>query len=294
MSKKTIFAIALILLGIIIGLLVVSAYAFSGGKTAIILLFLALAIIVIIIGTIMAFSRLLDKLVSPVVDVINEDIKDDLQDIKEHRITNTIWMLVLVGIGLLLFSFFVFRFHKIEAAWGHIPVIIPTFFGLVALGVLIPRTRWFRDSQSYTPMWIFLIPTIGFIITLWVCLARTDNMAILVGMPQEVVQYNLVRSTGPFIQTVGGVGDFALDFDLPKCDGDECAVILVIALIVLVFVLVIGSAMIPHFWLLSGSIMLGIMLIIAIHDLRIRPVRRPVPSERLNVNDPPAAPNDLE
>jgi hypothetical protein len=28
--------------------------------------------------------------------------------------------------------------------------------------------------------------------------------------------------------------------------------------------------MIPHFWLLSGSILLGIMVLIAIHDLRIR------------------------
>ena len=45
-------------------------------------------------------------------------------------------------------------------------------------------------------------------------------------------------------------------------------------LIILTFVLVIGSAMIPHFWLLSGSILLGIMVLIAIHDLRIRRVIR--------------------
>jgi len=44
----------------------------------------------------------------------------------------------------------------------------------------------------------------------------------------------------------------------------------VIALIVLTFVLVIGSALIPHFWLLSGSILISIMALIAIHDLRIR------------------------
>ena len=63
---------------------------------------------------------------------------------------------------------------------------------------------------------------------------------------------------------------WVFDLDIPDCDGDACAVLLVIGLIILTFVLVIGSAMIPHFWLLSGSILLGIMVLIAIHDLRIR------------------------
>lgn len=184
--------------------------------------------------------------------------------------TNTIWMLVLVVIGLIGFSFLVFRFHKIEAAWGGIPVVIPTFFGLLALGWLIPRTRWFKESQDYTPMWIFLIPTLGFIITVWVGLARTENMALLSGVPQELVQYNAIRAAGPFIQGMDDAGDFGMALDIPDCDGEGCAVILVVALVILVFVLIIGSATIPHFWLLSGSILLGIMLIIAIHDLRIR------------------------
>jgi hypothetical protein len=270
MAKKTIFALGLILVGILLGLLVISAYTFSGGKTSITLLFLALAVILIIAGTIVGFSRLLDKIASPIVTEISEDVKDDLQDIKARRMTNTLWMLVVTIIGLIVFSFFVFRFHKMEAAWGGIPVIVPTFFGLVGLAVLIPRTRWFKESRDYTPMWIFLIPTIGLIITVWVGLARTENMRILSGIPNEVVQYNAIRQAGPIIQTVGEVGDFGLDLEMPDCDGEGCAVVLVIALVVLVFVLVIGSAMIPHFWLLSGSVLLGIMLLITIHDLRIR------------------------
>jgi hypothetical protein len=44
----------------------------------------------------------------------------------------------------------------------------------------------------------------------------------------------------------------------------------VIALIILTLFLVVGSAVIPHFWLFSGSILLGIMALIAIHDLRVR------------------------
>ena len=271
MAKKTLFAIGLILLGLLIGTLVITAYTLSGGKTSITLLFLALAVICIIAGSILMFSRLLDKLVSPVVEEISEDILDDIQDIKQHRMTNTIWMVILILIGALVFSFFVFRFHKMEAAWGSIPVIVPTFFGLVALAWFLPRTRWFQQSREYTPMWIFVIPTLGFIITLGVGLARTENMAILGGMPQDAIQYNTIRSAGPFLLNFSEAGNFALDFDLPKCDGDECAIILVIGLIVLVFVLVLGSATIPHFWLMSGSLLLGIMILITIHDLRIRP-----------------------
>jgi hypothetical protein len=270
MAKKTIFALGMILVGMLLGLLVISAYTFSGGKTSITLLFLALAIIFIVTGTIIAFSRLLDRFASPLVEQISEDVKDDLQDIQARRMTNTLWMLTLTVIGMIAFSFFVFRFHKMEAAWGAVPVMVPTFFGLVGLAMFIPRTRWYRESRDYTPLWIFLIPTIGLIITVWVGLTRTENITILSGVSNESVQYNVIRPAGMFFQTASEVGDFGFDFDLPDCDGEGCAVILVVALVVLVFILVIGSAMIPHFWLLSGSILLGIMLLITIHDLRIR------------------------
>lgn len=49
---------------------------------------------------------------------------------------------------------------------------------------------------------------------------------------------------------------------------------LVIGLVLLTIILVAGSAMIPHFWLFSGSILIGLMTLIAIHDLRIRPKER--------------------
>jgi hypothetical protein len=48
-------------------------------------------------------------------------------------------------------------------------------------------------------------------------------------------------------------------------------------LLIVLGVLVIGSAMIPHFWLLSGSMMLCIMALITIHDLRIRQATKAPP-----------------
>ena len=269
MAKKTIVAICLIAMGVIASLLVIFAYGMSGGNPAITIAFLAVAIICIIVGSILAFSRLLDRMVVPVIDEIQGDIEDDIQDIKGRRITSTIWMLILIAIALPVFSFFIFRFHKIEAMWGPIPVALLTFIGMAALGWFIPRTRWFQ-TQVYTPMWIFLIPTLGFIISLGIGLAKTENMASLRASPQSVTESRSFSTTGYILQETAEVGFGGLNLDIPDCDGDACAVLLVIGLIILVFVLIVGSAMIPHFWLFSGSILLGIMALIAIHDLRIR------------------------
>jgi hypothetical protein len=275
MEKRAVLPFLLILVGAIIGFLVIVAYAMGGGKPGITLVFLSVSVICILVGSILAFSRLLDRSLKPIMDEIQRDIEDDIQDVKQHRMTNTIWMLIIISLSLLIFSFFVFRFHKMEAMWGPVPVLIPTMLGLFALAYFIPRTRWFRDMSVYTPMWIFIIPTLGFILTLWLGLSKTENMGLLRVPQQAVAGYNTYQATGILLQA-GEVGSNALDFNIPDCDGDACAIVLVILLVALVFVLVIGSAMIPHFWLLSGSIMLGIMVLIAVHDLRLR---RPIKAE---------------
>jgi hypothetical protein len=280
MTKKFIFAVILITLGIISALLIVFSYGTSGGNVGVLLAFLFASILLIIVGSILAFSRLLDRTVTPLVDEINSDIADDLRDLKEHRLTNTHWMVLVTALVVILFSYFVFRFHKVEATWGGIPVVIPTFLAMLALGWFIPRTSWFRLSQDRTPMWIFFIPTIGLVISLWLGLAQTENMSVLSTSPTKTVSYNTVQTTGFFLNTVGNAGELGFLDGLSDCDGDVCGVILlVVLLVILTFVLVLGSAYIPHFWILSGSILLGIMLLIAIHDLRLRPHQKRSPAD---------------
>ncbi len=272
MSRKTIVSISLVVLGVGTSFLVILAYGMSGGKTIITLAFLAAAVACIIVGSILAFSQLLDRFVNPVVDEIHNDIEDDIQDLRQHRITNTIWMVIIIGIGFLVFSFFTFRFHKVEAVWGSIPVVLPTFAGMIALAWFIPRTRWFQGHDVYTPMWIFLIPTVGFICTIAVGVTKTENLGLLRAGRQESIEYNSYRYTGFILQEAAGAGDWGLQLEVPDCDGEDCAVMLVVGLVILTLILVAGSALIPHFWLFSGAILLSIMTLIAIHDLRIRRV----------------------
>ncbi len=92
-------------------------------------------------------------------------------------------------------------------------------------------------------------------------------MGILTATRQESLNYNYNQYTGFILQEASGIGNIGYDLEIPDCDGDECAVLLVVGLVILTLVLVIGSAMIPHFWLLSASILLGIMIFIATHDL---------------------------
>ncbi len=272
MSKKTIFSIFLILVGVVFSLLIIFTYRMSGGNTAVTLFFLSAAILCIIIGSILAFSRLLDRSINPLVEELHKDIEDDIQDLKKRRFTNTHWMVLIVSLAVILFSFFIFRFHKVEALWGPVPVIVPTFIGMLALAWLIPRTRWFREAYEHTPMWIFLVPTIGFILSLWLGLAKTENMNVLRVNPVEPVSYNTYQPSWIVLQGAGDIGDSIFSVELPSCDGDACGYIfMVIALIILTLILVVGSAVIPHFWILSGSLLLGIMMLIAIHDLRLRP-----------------------
>jgi hypothetical protein len=82
MAKKTILSISMVALGVISGVLVIFVYAYTGGNPSITLVFLAAAIACIIGGTILGFSQLLDRFVNPVLDEINQDIQDDIQDLK--------------------------------------------------------------------------------------------------------------------------------------------------------------------------------------------------------------------
>jgi hypothetical protein len=276
MSKKTILSLFLIIVGVRVSLLVIFAYTRSGGKASITMGFLTAAVTSIIVGSILGFSRLLDRTVKRFIDEIYQDIEDDIDDITHSRFTNTIWMIFILVIGLFIFSFFVLRFHKVEAMWGGIPVVVPTFIALAVLTWFLPRTLWFQNQRAYTPIWIFLIPTSGLIITMIAGIGKTENLSLMRAPYAQNKEYNAYQNTGFILQEAAEVGSSGIQFDIPNCDGEECAVLLVIALIVLTFVLIVGSALIPHFWLFNGSILLCIMLLIATHDLQVRrttPVR---------------------
>jgi hypothetical protein len=83
-------------------------------------------------------------------------------------------MVIIARLGLIIFSFFIFRFCKVEATWGRVPVIIPS-------------THWFHCSRDYTSRRVFLIPTLDLVNSVGLGLAWIENTDQLITKPEETV-----------------------------------------------------------------------------------------------------------
>jgi len=165
-TRKTYISLSLIGLGGIIGALAVFIYNAKNGHDELIAPLLVLAFASVAVGSILAFSLGLDRLVKPAVDELREDIEDDIQDIKQRRPTTTQFMVVTFGMLSLVFTYFVQRFNKFEAMWGQIPVVVPTIL-VIGIGTwIVVRTEWFQDKMNRTPVSVFLIPAAGILLSM--------------------------------------------------------------------------------------------------------------------------------
>jgi len=267
--KRKYLGYFLIGLGGIVGALIVLMFFISREQGLILPLLLISAIGCVVVGSILSFTQYLDHIIQPIVEEIDEDIKDDIADIKARRITNAQVMFVLTGILALVFLYFFLKLHKIEAAWGGIPVYIPAFI-LAGIGTMIVvNTRWFHNQQLRTPLRIFLIPLLGILISMWLGIQTENPRNLSFDVQNQVVYNEFTPLAFDFIRVPFSVGGSVGSLD---CDGDACLIaVLVIALIVITLLMVIGSAFIPHFWLLSCLVLLTILMIITIHEIRLRP-----------------------
>jgi hypothetical protein len=272
MTKNTYISLTLIGLGGIIGALAVFIYNAKDGHDERMVLLLLLAFASVTIGAILAFSQWLNRLVKPVVDELREDIEDDIQDIKQRRLTSTQFMVVAFGVLSLVFTYLVFRFQKFEATWGQIPVVVPTILVIVIGTWIVVRTEWFQDRVNHTPVSVFLIPVTGILLSMILGISFTEDIRHL-RSAQKVTEYNTYQpSELSWIYILGDASAHSgSGISLPACTDEKCgAVYLLIALVVITFVLVVGSAFIPHFWLFSGCIFEAIIAIIVIHEIRVR------------------------
>jgi hypothetical protein len=220
------------------------------------------------LGSIFSFSQILDRFIQPVIVEIDEDVQDDLEDIKTKGMTNALFMFLSTGLAALIFFYFVLKLHKIEATWGGLPVIIPAGIVLVIGTLIVINTSWFRDQHLPTPLLVYFIPVIGIALTLILGLQTENRRNLSLNVLDQSGYNDFTPLASDFFESSlfsGGSDSSA------SCDDDGCvAMMLIIALVVITLVMVIGSAFIPHFWLLSGMVFLAILTIITIHEIRIR------------------------
>ncbi len=269
MFKKKYLGYFLLVIGGIIGAMTILINVISRGQLPLLAFFLVSSLGSVVIGSTLAFTQLLDRMVKPIVVDLDESVADDIEDIKAKRFTNAHFMFLCTAILALIFLFFYLKLHKFEAAWGGIPVIIPTAMVVLVGALVILTTRWFHDQDLHTPLKIYLIPVAGFILSLVLGLQTENPQALSLQVPEQVIYNDFT----PVVFDVTGRSFLSIIFDGGSgCDDDGCLVlILIMALIVVTLVMVLGAASIPHFWIMSGMVFVAILVIITVHEIRIHP-----------------------
>lgn len=280
-GNKYDLGIAFIIASVIIGSLTIIFGQVGMGNTAAVLTMILATITVFMVmaGGLLVFTNILDEYAIPVANEIARDLSDDFEDIKQGRFTKTMIMAILTVLIGLAFTYLVFRYDKFAAKWGIFPIWMLALV-VVALGTyLVSLTDWFNNQRYRTPFWVFLIPLAGIAVSTGLGIVNTEDVRHIDPTSEIYTEtgYNYYYSPRYLNFSSGGDLDSGGGFDADDfdCDGEGCAYILLLVLLIIVtVVLIIGSAFIPHFWLLSGILFLTIMIIITIHELRVRPYRR--------------------
>ncbi|CAN5211969.1 hypothetical protein BH09PAT2_BH09PAT2_04530 [soil metagenome] len=216
-----------------------------------------------------------------------EYLEDDLDDIKAGRFTNT--QLAIVGTGLTAVSLFymIARHNKWGATWHGFNVILITIFICVCIAILIASAGWYQDQSFRIPMRFFWASLMGMIICVMLGIYMTEPMErggptayqSDTGARQTQTQqydYTQTRAHYYYINTWSGTSarSSGSSVSAPKCSGKGCNAYAFLLLILLVLALIICSALIAHFWVLAGSLLVTIMVMYTIHEIRVMDYRR--------------------
>lgn len=251
-------------------------------------LLMVLAALFSMAGVAYTLPRLLERTaLSPegerVVETILEDVRDDLQDIKHRTITSTHLMIALTALLSIAFAWLVLFHAKLGAKWGPIPVLIPAAVAVWAATDRMLKSHWYRLRRVRTPFWVFAIPLAGMLISTPLGIYMTEPLeyggstayerAAAAQPAPAGYDYRSTRANHVYLNYIpNGTGWLNVGSAFDSCDGDACGIILLaIALIIIALVLICGSALIPHFWVLAGFTFLTLMGVMAIRELRVRP-----------------------
>ncbi len=198
----------------------------------------------------------------------------------DSRIRNS--SLVVVSVSAVIWVYLAWEFHKWDAQWGPINVLIVALVAAALIGWWISRRAWYRDRSITTRWRLIIIPVAGFIlcasggiyftepIEAGGAVTRSDSRAgsaVLASAvdrrsPNYRYDYSLSRASDYYLFSSildlgGGIDDV---------DADEgCFAIL---LVILVIALILGSVMIPHFWIGATFVLLVIMAMVAYREWR--------------------------
>lgn len=201
------------------------------------------------------------------------------EDARRKRIA----FLTLTGLTLVSWLYLVWEFHKWDAKWGSIHIGIPTLVVAALIGGWIYRRDWYQDQTNPTGWKFMIIPLIGFLLAASLgiyytepiehggVITRNGNSAASDTNAQSVSQRSSDHRYDYSRSRASDVYLFSSLFDLGELaegagDSDEFCLVFLIGLVIL---LIIGSAVVPHFWALSTFVLLVIMAMMAYREWRL-------------------------
>lgn len=204
------------------------------------------------------------------IEELPESLSDDLEAIKSGQVTFPVTATMFSIIALIWEIWLIFFFRKWNAEWFGVSVLLISTIVAIGTAILCFRSEWFQDRYERLSKRIFIIPAVGFAICalLGSYYAEPQGYGQLSPLEQDMLarseQYSQESRGSQFFYMMGrsaSSSSSSIEFD---CDEEGCLVIL---LMIIVIVSVIGSALIPHFWLLATMLLLTIMLMVSLREL---------------------------
>ena len=179
------------------------------------------------------------------------------------------------SISALTYVWCVFYFGKpTNAFWfGWMPVGVAAIGLSLLLFAFVRRTDWYNNRFYRTPTWVMLVAFAGFASALFLGIFMTEQAPPAQNdqslTAERGVDYGYVGTRAYYITRQYLNFGPTPQITFPDCDDEACAyVFLAILFILLTVILVAGSALIPHMWVLSCLVLLTLIALLALHEIR--------------------------
>lgn len=210
---------------------------------------------------------------------VPEDLQDDWEDIRAGRLTWATGKAVVTLLSIFVLVWLLFDYDKFVANWHGVNVLFVSIVVGALTAVGVSRTTWFQDKSFQTPGWVFMIALGGFLVAPILGIYFTEPLETSGLSRNEMTEEQRFDNSraGTYYRTYyytssntnSGGTTFVPDI---KCSGKGCGYGVLLALfVIVVLILIVGSALIYNFWVFAMVIFLVMMTMIAIHRLRWNP-----------------------
>ena len=219
------------------------------------------------------------------IQKVEHVVEDDVKKLGSFSFNRGHFMFVATLIATIIFVAYTSHYDEWGSTWGPFSVILIAAILSSVLFLFVRLTEWWTDHDWHTPNKVLIIPVVGLIICMGLGIYMTEPIEYggLSAYQQENQQspqtydFSRTRIYPTYFYYFGSSSSSSSSATLgsssvhvPTCSGKGCSGYLVLLLIALVIILIIGSAIIPHFWILAGIILLTIMVITTIRELRVQ------------------------